>query len=353
MPSCFRRVARCLTLILLGTSLQVSALADELPRVGRAEFQVPAVAGRPGFATRLWYPTLSGPALPQGRNPVRQGYLAVPDGAPLEAAAPAPLIVMNHGSGGSGEGMAWLGVELARRGALVIAADHPGSSGGDPERPELLQIWQQPRDVGQLLDALLASPWGARVDAKRIAVVGFSLGGTAAISLAGGRLDFERFPRFCQSHEDGACRAFRARFAALDAGFYQRANADLREPRIRAAVAIAAGLTESLTEASLRSLPTPLLLISGERDGQLPPATHVKPIVGWLPAHSRYLEIEQAWHFSFLPLCTPRGAALLAESNESFACEEAASKLREQIHAEALAASIAFLREQGVLAASP
>lgn len=347
--NCLLQMMCCLAAgLCLWASQPAQAATEEGLNVGRTEFLVAPAAGRPGFATRLWYPTRSGPAQRIGKNLVRQGYLAVPGAAPLDA-PPAPLIVMNHGSGGSGEGMAWLGVEMAKLGAIVIAADHPGSSGGDPERPELLQIWQQPQDVSQMIDAVLASPWGARIDAKRIAVVGFSLGGTAAMSLAGGQLEFQRFPKFCKSHEDGACRAFRSRFDSLDAAFFQRANADLREQRIRAAVAIAAGLTESLTESSLRALKTPVLVISGERDGQLPPETHVRPIVGWLPAHSRYVEIQEAWHFSFLPLCAPTGAKVLAESNESFACEEAGTKPREKIHQEALAASIDFLRAQGVL----
>lgn len=346
--NCPLQILRFLAASLVLLAALPGAARAEMPAVGRAEFQVAAVKGKPGFLTRLWYPAASGAPQWIGKNLVHQGYRAVPDAEPL-AAAPAPLIVMNHGSGGSGEGMAWLGVELARQGAIVIAADHPGSSGGDPERPELLQIWRQPQEVSQMLDALLASPWRRRIDAKRIAVVGFSLGGTAALSLAGGRLDFQRFPRFCERHDDGACRAFRSKFASLDAAFFERANADLKEPRIRAAVAIAAGLTESLTEASLRALKTPVLVISGERDGQLPPATHVKPIVGWLPAHSRYVEIQEAWHFSFLPLCAPTGVEVLAETNEAFACQEAGGKPREQIHQEALAATLQFLRAQGVL----
>lgn len=345
--NCLRPAARLLAAGLLLVALLGAAHA-EAPAVGRAEFQVAAVGDKPGFLARLWYPTAAGTPQWIGKNLVRQGYLAVPDAAPL-ADTPAPLIVMNHGSGGSGEGMAWLGVELARRGAIVIAADHPGSSGGDPERPELLQIWRQPQEVGQMLDAVLSSPWSVRIDATRIAVVGFSLGGTAALSLAGGRLDFQRFPRFCQSHDDGACRAFRARFADLDAAFFKRADADLKEPRIRAAVAIAAGLTESLTETSLRALTTPVLVISGERDGQLPPATHVRPLLRWLPAHSRYVEIQDAWHFSFLPLCAPTGVEVLAETNESFACQEAGHKRREQIHQEAIEATLQFLRVQRVL----
>lgn len=347
--NCPLQFLRCLTTGLMLLAALPGIVRAEAPDVGRIEFQVPAIAGKPGFLTRLWYPAAGGKVQRIGKNLVRQGYLAVPDAKPLTA-APAPLIVMNHGSGGSGEGMAWLGVELVRHGAIVIAADHPGSSGGDPERPELLQIWHQPQEVGQMLDAILASPWGARIDPQRIAVVGFSLGGTAALSLAGGRLDFQRFPRFCESHDDGACRAFRSRFASLDAGFFKQANADLREARIRAAVAIAAGLTESLTESSLQGLKTPVLLISGERDGQLPPATHVKPILGWLPTHSRYVEIQQAWHFSFLPLCAPTGVAVLAETIESFACEEAGKKPREEIHQEVTAATLQFLREQRILA---
>jgi predicted dienelactone hydrolase len=91
------------------------------------------------------------------------------------------------------------------------------------------------------------------------------------------------------------------------------------------------------------------LLLTGGRDQQLPPATHVAPMRHLLPKHSRHLDIRDAHHFSFLPLCGDNAVELLAESAEEFVCQEFGNETREQIHAEALGAIIDFLAEQHVL----
>jgi predicted dienelactone hydrolase len=213
----------------------------------------------------------------------------------------------------------------------------------------MMQVWTQPNDVRHLLDTLLASPWGTRIDRQRIASVGFSLGGASAMLLAGARLDFERFSEFCKTHDDGACRAFSRYFETVDAGFYARANGDLAEPRLRAAVAIAPGFTEAFTAESLRALPTPLLLVTGERDQQLPPQTHVYPMKHLLPANNEYREISNAHHYSFLPLCGEGAIELLAESSEEFVCQEFGAKSRPAIHAETLQAITEFLIKERVL----
>jgi len=219
----------------------------------------------------------------------------------------------------------------------------------DPERASMMQVWTQPADVRQLLDSLLVSRWAPHIDPRRIASVGFSLGGATAMLLAGARLDFKRFPQFCRTHDDGACRAFAKHFKTADARFYARANADHSDARLRAAVAIAPGFTEAFTARSLAAQRTPLLLITGARDHQLPPATHVLPMRHLLPAHSRHLNITEAQHFSFLPLCSAGAQALLAESGEAFVCQEFGAKTRTQIHAETLEAITNFLVLQGVL----
>ena len=231
----------------------------------------------------------------------------------------------------------------------MVAADHPASSGGNPERQSNLQVWTQPQDVSHLLDQLLASDWGERIDVKKIAVAGFSLGGATAMSLAGARLQFERFPTFCANNNDGACSAFRQYFAGLDSTFYDRADADLSDSRIGVAVAIAPGFSESFTAESLRAMATPLLLIAGESDQQLPPQTHVYPMRSYLPRHSRYLEISEAQHFSFLPLCGDGAIDVLAETNEEFVCQEVGSKSRANIHAETLQEIAGFLTSNGIL----
>lgn len=329
--------------ILAGEVIDRNSLAADAPiPVGIDTLNVPSKDDAPGFAATLWYPAHPGVETRFGASRIRSGYLAVDRGRSALSKS-APMIVLTHGTGGSAQSMAWLAMHLARKGALVVAADHPASSGGDPGRQSMMAVWTQPNDVHQLLDTLLASEWGADIDRKKIVSVGFSLGGATAMLLAGARLDFERFPIFCETHEDGACRTFAKHFTHADAQFYERANADLHDPRLRAAVAIAPGFTEAFTAVSLRSQQTPLLLITGSRDQQLPPATHVAPMRHLLSRQSRYLEIEDAHHFSFLPLCSGGAEDVLAETNEQFVCQEFGKKTREEIHAEVLHAITAFL----------
>lgn len=336
-------------IILGGEVIERDSLAADAPSsVGVSTMAIPAKGEAPGFTATLWYPAAPGTETRFGTSRIRPGYLGVADGTPRLPPS-AALIVLTHGTGGSAQSMAWLATGLARRGALVVAADHPASSGGDPERASMMQVWTQPNDVRHLLDTLLASPWGSRIDRQRIAAVGFSLGGASAMLLAGARLDFERFPKFCKTHDDGACRAFARYFDNVDTDFYPRTNADLSEPRLRAAVAIAPGFTEAFTAESLRAMPTPLLLITGELDQQLPPQTHVHPMRHLLPSSSEYHEISDAHHFSFLPLCGDGAVELLAESNEEFVCKEFGEESRPAIHAETLRAITEFLTKERVL----
>jgi predicted dienelactone hydrolase len=117
---------------------------------------------------------------------------------------------------------------------------------------------------------------------------------------------------------------------------FQRSNASYHEPRIKAAVAIAAGFTESMTLASLTALKTPVLLLAAAQDQQLPPASHIYPVKALLPPLMPYVELADSHHFSLLPLCNEKAASVLAESDEEFVCEEVGGKTRAQIHAEAL-----------------
>jgi predicted dienelactone hydrolase len=262
----------------------------------------------------------------------------------------APAVILVHGSGGSAEGMAWIAPGLAARGAIVVAADHPASAQGDPERRSILDMWEQPRDVSWMLDQLLRPEFAGVVDPGRVSVVGFSLGGASAMLLAGARLEMDRFRMFCETHDDGACRAFRRHFGSMDAAYLARAGQSHADVRVKAAVAIAPAFTEAMTSASLRSLGAPVLVIYAELDQQLPPGTHIRPVLEHLRPPSASHEVSGAQHFSFLPLCSPGAIAILAESNEEFACREARDKTRQQIHAETLGAMERFLERHGLLA---
>jgi predicted dienelactone hydrolase len=306
-----------------------------------------AATGRPSFHAYVWYPTSGGTAQTIRATPALPGYQAVPDGV-VAVKSPAPLVIVLHGSGGGGQGVAWIALDLVAQGAIAVAADHPASTYGGDER-RILDIWEQPDDVRAMIDQLTSSEWSRYIDPGRIAVAGFSLGGLSAMLLAGARLELQKAQGFCKTHHDGACEGLVPHFASFDGPYFEHANADHADHRIRAAVAIAPGFTDAMTPASLHDL-APTLLIAAEHDQQLSTEARVRPMLQHLRAPSEYREIAAAQHYSFLPVCSPNAVELLAPTHEEFLCEERFGRTREQIHAEALDAIATFLRARGILA---
>lgn len=304
------------------------------------------------FPLRLWYPTESTRVQQRDVSRIRAGYVAVTNAAPapLAGGEKRPLILLAHGTGGSPETLAWLGTALARQGALVAAAWHPGSSGRFAyDERSILRLRDQPLDWRLMRDQLLQGNWSAEIDPARVAVIGFSLGGTSAMLAAGLRVELAAYPLFCRLHEDGACRYFRPVLEQLDDAHFAATRGDSALPDLRAAVAIAPGFTEAIVAASLTEKRSPLMLLIAAQDQQLPPATHVDPVLPLLKGKVAVQRIADATHFSFMPICAPTAMAVLAESREQFVCEDGGSRPRADIHAEAVQRISDYLREHGVL----
>ncbi|MFB7031970.1 MULTISPECIES: alpha/beta hydrolase family protein [unclassified Streptomyces] len=175
---------------------------------------------------------LRDPARPR---PVRL-YLWEPNHRP---AGPAPLVVVSHGTGGSGSDMEWLVRPLHDAGFRVVALDHHGNNFVDGYEAEgFLHVWERPQDVSFALDALAREqPLGP------VGVAGFSLGGYTA-ALAGARLD----PRILWAVLSGAAplsetpeypgllEALRKKYPLDESSrrALQAAAADLSDPRVRA-----------------------------------------------------------------------------------------------------------------------
>ena len=85
----------------------------------------------------------------------------------------------------------------AARGAIVIAANQPGSTTGDsrPQTDLTLQI----RDLSALISHYLQAPgWREHIDAQHIGAIGHSKGGYSVLALAGAQLTRESLTRYCQ-----------------------------------------------------------------------------------------------------------------------------------------------------------
>ena len=319
-----------------------AAAADLLPGYDRFDLEA-AHRARP-VAASIWYPA----AAPTYRVPVGDGPIFDPTPAfvgPAVAEGAHPLVLLSHGSGGNADTLGWLSSALAARGAIVLAVNHPGSTSGDSSPRRSADLAARARDLSAALDMILADPdFAPSVDAGRIGVVGFSLGGATALGLAGVRFDGAAQDARCGSGPDAAdCVFFRnggVRFADHP-GFGE----DARDPRVTTAIVVDPGFGGAVQPASLDGALAGLTLINlGDADRL--PAADVGPAGNGLAGRLRaatYVEIAPANHFTFLGTCKPGAERMLADEAEDPICTDPQGADRAAIHArlvEAIAAGL-------------
>jgi dienelactone hydrolase len=117
------------------------------------------------------------------------------------SSAPIPLVVFSHGIGGSRRGYRYLGEHWSSHGVASLHLQHVGSDRnvwfGNPlgligrlqDAAQEREAIERPRDLAFALDQLLASPWGERVDARRIVAAGHSYGANTTLLAAGARVE--------------------------------------------------------------------------------------------------------------------------------------------------------------------
>lgn len=182
---------------------------------------------------------------------------------PKDAPEPCPLVVYSHGFMSNRMGGAYLAEDLASRGFVVAAPDHPHTRRFASDL-RLEDLVNQPADLRAVVDRL-ADPHATvqavpvRIDPNRIGVMGLSLGA----------------------------------FTATVDAFHPR----LGDPRIRAAVAIA-GPTTPFGPAFFTSRPVDFLMIAGGADVIIDPETNALPLLERAP-NARIVLIDHASHAGF------------------------------------------------------
>lgn len=326
------------------------AQANEV-RVGFQEVVIPDTEhGRP-LEVAVWYPTsASGTAQLIGDNPVFFGALALKDAAP--AAGEHPLVVISHGIFGNWINQVWLASALAQQGYIVASPNHPGTTSKNRTQPAAAELWKRPLDVHRVIDAVIAQPKRFGVVANhRIAVVGHSLGGWTALEVGGARFDPQRFTEDCKSHPVIApCKAYELIEAGRTAQAKQRLAEDLSDKRVAAIVSLDLGFARGFSDESLASLHVPTLVIAaGTPSPELPAQLESADLANRLPqASSRYVEISDATHFTFLPLCKPGAVERIEQSDpgEGFICLDAeGARPKPQIQQQVITLISEFLQQ--------
>ncbi|MBW8356234.1 MULTISPECIES: alpha/beta fold hydrolase [unclassified Pseudomonas] len=283
----------------------------------------------------LWYPTTTtAPLLPSAANPIFQGVATIKDAAPSGSAH--PLVVLSHGYRGNWRNLSWLVSSLVDQGYIVAAPDHPGTTTFDQRPAEAAKLWERPRDLSRVIDKLtLDNTLAGSVDPQRIAAIGHSLGGWTVTALAGARYSPQRYLEECRLHPNPRlCQI--APELGITAHNQGPLSADLRDPRVKAVVALDLGFARGFTPESLSTLHTPVLVLgAGVNIADMP----VEEESGYLNAHlasppSRYEVLANASHFSFMQVCKPGAVALLKEEapGDEIICRDGDAGDRQDIH---------------------
>ena len=307
--------------------------------IGKATVSVTAPHRNAQLALHLWYPAAAGGvATLVGDNPL---FVGVP--ARLDASvAPGrhPLILLSHGSGGNAENLAWIATPLAEAGFIVAAPNHPGTTSRDSRQADTMKVWNRPRDLTAIIDALLKDPkWSGSIDPARIGALGFSLGGETVLAAAGARLDAAAFARYCDAIKEvpgmpSDCAWLKKGGIDLHAIDPVPFNAGYGDARVKAIVAVDPAGAQAYNSASLKAIGVPVTIINLGRAATILPAIAAADVAATIP-HAAYETVADAVHFSFLGTCKPGGAEMLKSEGEGDPlCTDGGGRPRTALHAE-------------------
>jgi predicted dienelactone hydrolase len=337
------RLTRLLLALSLCTTASPLLAADP---VGIARISVVSQDNPRPLAVTVWYPA----ATAGDPSPTAQDRIFEIPPATQNAAIRAgrfPLILLSHGSGSRVEGVGWIAAELARAGFVVAGPNHPGTTSGDSTPAATPKIWERTQDLSAVITALSADPrWLSSIDPAHIGALGFSLGGSTVLELAGARPDLSAYMRYCQDHPQMMdCRWFAGGrgyaggeqvtvepfdLSTVDRTKFEQSN---REPRITAVVAVDPGLATVIKPESLKEVTTPLTLINLGSPGQVPIAVLSDRLAKQI-AGATYAQVDGSNHFSFLPVCKAGASDFLKSVGEEDPICEDTARPRADIHAE-------------------
>lgn len=279
----------------------------------------------------IWYPSSpQGSASLYASNPVFEGVEVHMDG-PISPGQ-YPVVLFSHGMGGTDRAQAWLAAALAERGAITVMVNHPNSTWGDFDMSEGVEHWTRAQDMSAALDAILLMPeFSKSFDMSRVMAAGFSYGGWTALSLGGAKGNHAGIVDACSANAQmEACNLILSKVQSKDPVIW---NASYSDPRVTHVVAIDPALVWGLDEADVANLVPATLMIGlgGDHDRMLA-TDFVRSGLSSFLGDRRTEQLEPAFHFSVMPICTPAGETILAEENDDPLCTDPAGSDRATIH---------------------
>lgn len=229
-----------------------------------------------------------------------------------------PLVILSHDTSGSRFTLHFLADALVRCGFVVAALTHVGDN-----MDNMAHLFSLNQPVGRvlelkaLLDVLLKTENTAKmIDATRVAVVGIGPGATAALLMAGGRLDASGWEGYCRraGASDPYCSSWLyERMTHMAEAIPELDAKQLVDPRIQAAVLVAPAFGMFFSKKSLANVHTPLLLLRADLDMVNRGPHHAVHIRDALPVPPEFFVLEHTDKPSLMAPCSPSLTQLLPD----------------------------------------
>jgi predicted dienelactone hydrolase len=321
----------CLLAALLVIVLASNALAGADPvRTGISRL---SVGGTDKFDVMVWYPT--------GANgvPWQTDFYPIP--ATHDAAVAAsrfPVVLLSHGgsvTGGKPLVLSELSADLARHGFVIVAPFH-GTTG----------LLRRTFQVHEALDAVLADPrFKPHMDATRIGMLGFSLGGAVTLILAGAIPDFAHLDAYGDAHPgdvmscDYAPGGGGRRTTAIPWWAFWVRPPQRAPPLPLKAIELLDPFAALFPRANLTAVTMPVLLFR-PRHSELPGNQNAIGLAAALP-HAPVYRTVPGDHFIFVDVCPPA-----LKTVAPGACRDPQGVDRASVHADVEAQIAAFFEDR-------
>lgn len=273
----------------------------------------------------VWYPTIRQPrSLEYGAWKV-QASLA---GKPVEGRF--PLVLLSHASPATRFSYHDTASRLAAQGHVVAAPTHAHDCLDDMS---LYLTWKQLQtrvaELSATIDLVLSTPELAPiVDGKRIGVLGFEAGGTAALLLGGALPDCTSWAGYCSNAVKGDiyCNPW-ALERMNEICTHLPLKHSLADTRIKAVVAVAPAFGMLFGQTGFRYFYPPALVVGAGQERQHSARHHAASIARRMGGKAGYVELAEADGAAFMAPCPP---ALSAEMPNI--CQSVSAATRSKVH---------------------
>jgi predicted dienelactone hydrolase len=228
----------------------------------------------------------------------------------------APVIVISHGLGLDSSNFQYLATHLASYGFAVVVPNHPGSdakqlhsllNGRANEIAEPSEFKDRPMDITYILNQLEKdnqsdSRFKGLLNLQQVGVFGQSLGGYTALALAGAKINFEQLKQDCQPAALQKtwnmslllqCRALELNISKSGKDY------NLRDERVKAAIAVNPITSSIFGKAGLSQIKTPVMIVSSSDDTVAPALSEqILPFSGFANSQKYLVMLVGGTHFS-------------------------------------------------------